>query len=75
MEEKSIEEALLKILNDVLGGWPLLTGKPNAFESDIPELVKRTFIYTSQEFFSLTILPNPRNNSVNTLKVIKVHSR
>ncbi len=66
-KENQSDVYLKQIINDQLGGWPLLSNKDNAYSA--LEVMKRI-----NKFKYLTIMPiyvgaNPKNTKVNLIKV------
>ena len=58
---------LKNIIDDELGGWPLISNKDSAFSS--LELINRLSKYKSVPLFSVIVSPNPKNTRKNIIKV------
>lgn len=61
------EPYVKSFLNDNLGGWPMVTGKPNRFTP--LELLKKMYKYMLFEFVTISIWANPRDPLKHIIKV------
>lgn len=57
----------MKVINDELGGWPMISGKSNPYSS--LELLKRVNKYILTDFVIITVGANPKDPFRNIIKV------
>ena len=60
----------MKVINDELGGWPLISGKSNPYSP--LELLKRVNKYELADLVAITVGANPKNPDRNIIKVVEV---
>ena len=56
-----------KIIDQELGGWPILTNKENIFTSI--ELLTKISKYDTIGLININVAPDPKNTSIKRIKV------